>query len=103
MIRIYTGLPRQGKTLQMVYDVLPALYHGRRVVTNTPIWCEIKGRHISADFYDDPDEYKFNFLNAKGSIIVIDESSLYFSSLRWSNLGMDYFAKFRQAGKMSCD
>jgi hypothetical protein len=103
MVYIYTGLPRQGKTLHCVADVTRAMYYGRGVVSNTPIWTWIRGRKVFADFYDDPEEYKFYFLNAVGKIIVCDESSLYFSSLRWNNLGMDFFGKFRQAGKMGCD
>jgi hypothetical protein len=103
MIRIYTGLPRQGKTLNMVSDVLPQMELGRRVITNTPIWCYIKGRRIDADFYDDPDEYQYNFLNGSKCLIICDESSLYFASLKWNKLSLDFWGKFRQAGKMSAD
>jgi len=103
MIRIYVGLPRQGKTLNMVYDVLKHMRLGRRVISNTPIWCMVNGRKVNAEFYDDPDEYRFHFLQARGAMVVCDEMSLYFSSMRWSKLSMDFNAKFRQAGKMSCD
>lgn len=96
-------MPRNGKTLHCVADVTRAMYYGRTVITNTPIWTYIKGERVNARFYPDPEEYKFYFLNARNAIVVCDESSLYFSSLKWNNLGMDFFGKFRQAGKMSCD
>jgi len=103
MIRIYTGLPRQGKTLHMMYDAIVHLRHGRRVITNTPLWTVIRGRTVKADFYPDPEEYKHEFLHGKHCLILCDESSLYLSSTRWSKLSLDFFAKFRQAGKMSSD
>lgn len=103
MISVYTGLPRQGKTLNLVYDVVRHMRYGRKVISNTPIWCYVKGRKVFADFYENADEFKFYFLNASRAILVVDEASLYFSSLKWSNLSMDFFAKFRQAGKMGCD
>lgn len=104
MIAIWTGLPRQGKTINAVKKILPQLRLGRRVITNTPIWCELEtGRKIFADFYDDPEEFKYEVLNAEGTLLFVDEMSLYFTSLRWSKLSLDWNAKFRQAGKMSCD
>jgi hypothetical protein len=102
-IVIYTGLPRQGKTLNAVYDIINKMRYGRKVITNTPIWCYIHGRKVVADFYDDPDRFKYYFLSSHNATLFCDEASLYFSSLRWNNLGMDFFAKFRQAGKQSCD
>lgn len=103
MIRIYTGLPRQGKTLNMVSDIIPQMELGRRIITNTPIWCYIKGRKVNADFYDDKDEYQYHFLNGERCLIVCDESSLYFASLKWNRLSLDFWGKFRQAGKMGAD
>lgn len=103
MIRIYCGKPRQGKTIHMMYDAIKHLIHGRRVITNTPLQVNIKGRIVKADFYPDPEEYQYNFLQGQHCLILCDESSLYFSSLRWSKLSLDFFAKFRQAGKMSSD
>jgi len=103
MIRIYCGKPRQGKTIHMMYDAIQHLIHGRRVITNTPLFVNIKGRIVKADFYPDPEEYQYNFLQGQHCLILCDESSLYFSSLRWSKLSLDFFAKFRQAGKMSSD
>lgn len=88
----------------MVYDVVNMwIRHGRRVISNTPIWCWIKGRLVKCEFYPDPEEYEWNFFRAKHAAVVCDESSLYFSSVRWSHLSLDWFAKFRQAGKQSCD
>lgn len=82
MITIYTGKMRQGKTFNLVYDVVHQMKYGRRVITNTPIWCWVHGKRIEADFYTDPDEFKFYFLNAKNATLVCDEASLYFSSLK---------------------
>lgn len=103
MITIYTGLPRQGKTLNMVYDIAPTLRYGRRIITNTPIWCWAKGKKIEAEFYPDPDEFKYYFLRAENCTLVVDESSIYFSSLHWNRIGDDFFMRFRQAGKKSAD
>jgi hypothetical protein len=103
MIKIYTGLPRHGKTLNMVYDLVRMMRYGRRVITNTPIWCWVHGRKVYAEFYDDPDEFKFYFLTAHNCILVCDESSVYFSSLKWNKLGEDFFIRFRQAGKTTAD
>jgi hypothetical protein len=103
MIILYTGLPRQGKTLNLAWDVARLLKYGRRVITNTPIWTFIKGRKVVADFYPDADRFTYELLHANNATVVIDEISLVFSSLRWSKLGLDMFAKFRQAGKQSCD
>lgn len=105
MTRLYTGLQRQGKTAWAVNDIIFGhMMYGRRIISNTPLWMDIKGRRVFADFYGKDDErYKWEFINAKGSLIFNDEMSLYFSSLKWNKLGMDFFAKFRQAGKQSCD
>ena len=103
MIILYTGLPRQGKTLNLVFDVAYLIAHGRRVITNTPIWCYVHGRKVPADFYPDAERYTWELLRAHNATIVCDEISLVFSSLRWNRLGLDMFAKFRQAAKQSCD
>jgi hypothetical protein len=103
MITIYTGLPRHGKTLNMIYDIVHMMRYGRRVICNTPIWCWVHGRKVYAEFYDDPEEFKFYFLKAENCTLVCDESSIYFSSLHWNRLGDDFFIRFRQAGKKSAD
>lgn len=103
MISVYTGLPRHGKTLNMVYDVVHMMRYGRRVITNTPIWCWVKGKQVFAEFYDDPDEFKYYFMRAENCTLICDESSIYFSSLRWNRLSDDFFMRFRQAGKKSAD
>jgi len=105
MTRLYTGLQRQGKTQWAVYDIIYGhMIYGRRIISNTPLWCNIKGRKVYADFYGKDDErYKYEFLKAEGALIFNDEMSLYFSSLKWNKLGMDFFQKFRQGGKQGCD
>jgi len=104
MISIWTGLPRAGKTVHAVEKIIPQLRMGRRVITNTPIWCPLpNGKKIFAEFYDDKDEFEYHALNSTGAAVFVDEMSLYFTSLRWSKLPMDWFARFRQAGKMGCD
>ena len=105
MTRLYTGLQRQGKTAWAVHDIINNhMIYGRRIISNTPIWCTVKGRKVYADFYgNDEERYKYEFLNAKGALIFNDEMSLYFSSLKWNRLEMNFFAKFRKGGKQGCD
>ena len=103
MITVYTGLPRHGKTLNAVYDLVHMMRYGRRVISNTPIWTWVHGRQVFAEFYDDPDEFKYYFLRAENCTLFCDEASIYFSSLRWNRLSDDFFMRFRQAGKKSAD
>lgn len=103
MIADYLGDPRQGKTFNAVYDLNRLLRQGRRVITNTPFFAIVNGKQINAEFYPDADEFMYYMLAAKAATVFIDEASLYFSSLRWNKINLDFFAKFRQAGKQSCD
>jgi hypothetical protein len=56
-----------------------------------------------AEFYDDGEQYEWEALQATSALVFNDEMSLYFTSIRWHKLSLDWFAKFRQAGKMTCD
>lgn len=103
MIADYTGLPRQGKTMNAVHDIVDMLRQGRRVVTNTPIFCYVGKKKIEAEFYEDAEKFMFYMLSASSAAVFIDEASLYFSSIRWNKISLDFFGKFRQAGKQSCD
>jgi hypothetical protein len=103
MIGLYAGLPRQGKTFNAVYDLTHIMRTGRRVLTNTPLWTFLNKKRIDADYYPDPDEYMFNFLKCEQTTIFCDEASLYFAAIGDQNLTLDWFTKFRQAGKLNCD
>jgi hypothetical protein len=62
------------------------------------------GRTVHADFYErDGEKFTSEVMHARGAAIGIDEASLVFSSLRWNKLNLDWFAKFRQGAKQSCD
>jgi hypothetical protein len=104
-IRLYCGLMRQGKTLNMAKDVIfKNLIYGRRVITNTPIWYDMPdGRRIEAELYEDYERYKFEFMRAKGALVVTDEMSIFYKATGWANLEDDFNHKFRQAAKEGCD
>jgi len=105
MISLFVGPMRSGKTLHYAREMIKYLRLGRRVISNTPIWTVLpNGRTVRADFYDrDGEKFTYEVMKARGSAIGIDEASLVFSSLRWNKLQLDWFAKFRQGAKQSCD
>lgn len=105
MISLFVGPMRSGKTLHFARSLINYLMLGRRVISNTPVWYVLpNGRTVKADFYDkDGERFTFEVMRAKGAAIGIDEASLVFSSLRWNKLNLDWFAKFRQGAKQSCD
>lgn len=105
MISLYVGPMRSGKTLHYAKEMVRYLRLGRRVISNTPVWYVLpNGRKVSADFYDrDGERFTYEVMRARGAAIGIDEASLVFSSLRWNKLQLDWFAKFRQGAKQSCD
>lgn len=105
MISLFVGAMRSGKTLHYAREMTKYLRLGRRVISNTPIWTVLpNGRTVHADFYDrDGERFTYEVMRARGAAIGIDEASLVFSSLRWNKLQLDWFAKFRQGAKQSCD
>jgi len=105
MISLFVGAMRSGKTLHYARELVKYLRLGRRVISNTPVWTYLpNGRKVKADFYDrDGERFTYEVMRARGAAIGIDEASLVFSSLRWNKLNLDWFAKFRQGAKQSCD
>jgi zona occludens toxin len=82
----YIGLPRHGKTHTAVMDqAVPALFSGRRVVTNVPLveeelraWCAEKGGTFGEIVQFTNDEMKENAAAVleqctAGSVVIIDE------------------------------
>jgi hypothetical protein len=104
-VSIWFGTMRQGKTLHMArYVIYRNLIYGRRVISNTPFFYKMPDGHIvQAECYDDFERYKYEFMAAKGALVVTDEMSIFFEGRRWSNLESSFNEQFRQGAKDGCD
>lgn len=103
MLRAYIGLLGQGKTLNMVYDLIQEMIAGRRVITNTPIAFRHKGKTFRAEFVDDGKEFERMIKKEEDCIFGIDEAAIMFPSYYWKNLPMSYILKLAQARKYKTD
>lgn len=104
-IRLYCGLMRNGKGLHQTRDVVfKNLIYGRRVISNTPIWYTMPDGHtVYAEHYEDYERFKYEIMHSRGSLCVVDEMSLFFSSSKWQNLELEFQQKFRQGAKQGND
>lgn len=103
MIRGYIGLLGQGKTLNMVYDLIAEMKTGRRVISNTPIIFDWKGKRYQAALKQSARELERSILNEEDAIIAIDEASIFFPSYFWNKLSAEYIMRFAQARKYGLD
>lgn len=103
MIKGYIGLLGEGKTLNMVYDLMEHLKNGRRVITNTPISFVEKKKEYHAEFINNGYEFQKKLLTEENCVFAIDEASIFFPSQFWNKLSGEYIMRFAQARKYQTD
>jgi len=103
MIKGYIGLLGMGKTLNMVGDLMELMKDGRRIISNTPISFQYKGKELHAEFINDGLEFQSALLNESNATFAIDEASIFFPSQFWNKLTGAYIMKFAQARKYGVD
>jgi hypothetical protein len=108
MIKAYVGDFGSGKTLNMVWDLIQAMYRGRHVISNTPIECEFKSfwgkkRKIKAEFIPDGTRFFRALAYRENCIFAIDEVAVYLPNMYWSKLPPELIVKFAQNRKYRTD
>lgn len=105
MIKGYVGNLGQGKTLNMVYDIMQIMkrkWH-RAIVSNTPIKFKHGGKIYEAEFYGTGDAFERQIIHRQNAVFVVDEASVFFPNNYWNRLPKEYIAKFAQSRKFGCD
>jgi hypothetical protein len=108
MIRGYLGEFGSGKTLNMVWDLMQAMYRGRRVISNTPIELFYdpflkKKKYIKAEFIQEGDRFQWALEHRENCILAIDEAAVYLPSSYWNRLPAGLIVKFAQQRKYRTD
>lgn len=103
MIKGYVGLLGQGKTLNMVYDLMQLMKRGRHVITNTPIKFHYKGRNYEAEHIGNGKAFTESLITRWNATFAIDEASVFLPSNFWSKLPPEYIMKFAQSRKYGVD
>jgi hypothetical protein len=108
MIRAYVGDFGSGKTLNMVWDLMQAMYKGRKVISNTPIKLLFapfgkKPHKIEAEFVPKGDDFLKAIAYRENCIMAIDEAAVYLPNIYWSKLPPELIVKFAQNRKYRTD
>lgn len=94
-ITLYTGRPRQGKTLLAVKEIFKRLQKGEEVWSN--IYLNYSGKNLH--YYTKLEElYK-----VKNGTIFMDEAHVYMRSRKWESLPEEMERKLAQHGKHRLD
>lgn len=108
MIRGYLGQFGSGKTLNMVFDLMNAMYKGRKVISNTPIELLYdpigkKKKYIKAEFIPEGDRFQWALEHRENCILAIDEAAVYLPSNYWNKMPPGLIVKFAQQRKYRTD
>jgi hypothetical protein len=108
MIRAYVGDFGSGKTLNMVWDLILAMYRGRKVVSNTPIRGYFdpflkKKKFVECEFIEKGDDFLKALAYKENCIFAIDEAAVYLPNIYWHKLPPELIVKFAQNRKYRTD
>src|SRR4030065_1207807 len=108
MIKAYVGDFGSGKTLNMVHDLILAMYRGRKVISNTPIRGYYdpfakKKKFIEAEFIAKGDDFLNALAYRENCIFAIDEAAVYLPNIYWHRLPPELIVKFAQNRKYRTD
>jgi len=108
MIKAYVGDFGSGKTLNMVHDLILAMYKGRKVIANTPIEGYYdpflkKKKYIKAEFIAKGDDFLNALAYRQNCIFAIDEAAVYLPNIYWHKLPPELIVKFAQNRKYRTD
>jgi hypothetical protein len=108
MIKAYVGDFGSGKTLNMVWDLINAMYRGRHVISNTPISIEFDPifkhkKWCKCEFIPRGDEFLNALAYRQNCIFAIDEAAVYLPNIYWSKLPPELIVKFAQNRKYRTD
>jgi zona occludens toxin (predicted ATPase) len=108
MIVAYVGSVGSGKTLNMVWDCMNSMYHGRHVISNTPIEgimdpIFMKQKKIKAEFIPNGDKFKHALAYRENCTFALDEAAVYLPNYFWNKLPEEFIVKFAQNRKYNTD
>jgi len=108
MIRAYVGDFGSGKTLNMAWDLINAMYRGRKVISNTPIdgWFDPifkRKKRVKAEFIEKGDDFLKALAYRENCIFAIDEAAVYLPNIYWHKLPPELIVKFAQNRKYRTD
>lgn len=108
MIKAYIGRVGSGKTLNMIYDLVKSMYHGRRVISNTPIntlyappFC--KPRWCKSTFVRRGEDFLHALEYEQNCTIAMDEAAIFFPAQYWNKLPAEVLIKLAENRKFHCD
>ena len=91
MIEAFTGLPRQGKTYNMVIRAYKEYKKGRKVYANfSTTFCT---------YYKELNE----IFGVRDAVILIDEAGIYLPAQAWKQIPFEFMRSIRQHGKAGND
>jgi hypothetical protein len=103
MTKGYIGGLGQGKTLNMVKDLMEQMKRGRKVISNTPIMFYDNGRKYESVTISDSKQFERAVINAWNATIAVDEASVFFPASYFNKIKPEFIYKFAQSRKMRVD
>ena len=107
VLKLYSGTPGSGKSLDVARKIYQALRYGRPVIANfdinTSLIPKCRGTFISIDSYDLNPTVLRNYADVLFSktkfkedyiLLVIDEAQILFNSRAWNSKGRDDWIRF---------
>jgi len=103
MIQAYTGLPGTGKTFAMVYDAIPLIRSGAKVISNFPVkWME--GKKEYKTLFLNPVDFLTAIEYENNATFLVDECNVIFSSYDDAKkIDRGLLNKFAQGRKLNLD
>jgi hypothetical protein len=92
----------------MVWDLINAMYRGRKVISNTPIQGTFdpflkKPKYVKAEFIARGDDFLHALAYRQNCIFAIDEAAVYLPNIYWHKLPPELIVKFAQNRKYRTD
>lgn len=107
MITGYTGLPRSGKSICLVHDILQVAERNanwkRRYHFDRPIYANFKIKAEINNFNYFKNTQTFDLYNTKGADIFIDEAYKFWNARGWDKLPEQAIHWFAEHDKLGCD
>lgn len=103
MTEAFVGDIGSGKTLNMVKRLIEIMKTGRKVITNTPISFEYKGKTFKSITIFNSDDFLKTFINSRYVTIGLDEAGIFFPASFWHKVSGEIIYKLAQTRHMGVD
>jgi hypothetical protein len=103
MTEAFVGDIGSGKTLNMVKKLIEIMKTGRKVITNTPISFDYKGKTFKSITIFNSDDFLKVFINSRYVTIGLDEAGIFFPATFWNKVSGEIIYKLAQTRHMGVD